>query len=221
MGWIRRTNFRETNEADTDWAAKQQVARKLATIVLESETVLYGRWFAGDDNIVADSLSRDGLYLPPPSHLLLLQHFMPTQLPTNFHLREVPNEICSFITSMLESLPANKQWWKPPKPSAMLLGTIGSLSSITQVCQTPTSLKTFLVSKGTSLSVHLRKQFAKHPSPEAIEKTWWKEQSAPPSHMWLRPSGKMTGRTPDWTQMAKLASSSTNNAEATATPMAL
>ena len=50
MGWLRRTNFRENEECDMEWAAKQQVARKLASLVLESNSCLYRQWFKGADN---------------------------------------------------------------------------------------------------------------------------------------------------------------------------
>ena len=63
MGWLQKTNFREEDEDDTDWIAKQAVARKLASIILDLESVLYCQWFCRNQNIVADSLSRDTLYL--------------------------------------------------------------------------------------------------------------------------------------------------------------
>ena len=217
MGWLRRTNFREEDENNKDWEVKQEVARKLATIILNSESVLYRQWFLGNDNIVADSLSRDALFLSEDTHILFLKKFFIKQIPKNFHLKEVPKEICSFITSMLESLPENKQRWKQPKPSEILLGEIGSPSYIKQVCKNINSWKDFLASKGTSWSAHLLKRLEKHPSPQEIEENWWKNQSVPPSHMWLRPSGQTIGKTPDWTQMVKSASSSKSNARGTKT----
>ena len=38
-GWLRRSNFRETDESTVDWMAKQEVGRKLANLVLEAEAV--------------------------------------------------------------------------------------------------------------------------------------------------------------------------------------
>jgi hypothetical protein len=38
MGWLRRSNFRETNEDGNDWKVKQEVARKVATLVLDAKT---------------------------------------------------------------------------------------------------------------------------------------------------------------------------------------
>ena len=40
MGWLRRSNFRENDEHDMDWLAKQKVARQLATLILQSNTCL-------------------------------------------------------------------------------------------------------------------------------------------------------------------------------------
>ena len=41
MGWLRRTNFRDDNESNQEWIVKQDVARKLAELILDLETVLY------------------------------------------------------------------------------------------------------------------------------------------------------------------------------------
>ena len=41
MGWLRRANFREVDEINLEWFAKQTVARKLASLILKSNTVLY------------------------------------------------------------------------------------------------------------------------------------------------------------------------------------
>ena len=72
MGWLRRSNFREKDESDKEWEVKQSVARKLARLVLDSETVLYKQWFAGELNVVADSLSRDCYYLNESTHQTFL-----------------------------------------------------------------------------------------------------------------------------------------------------
>ena len=63
MGWLRRTKFQYDDESNHEWIVKQDVARKLAELVLDSETVLYEQLFAGSSNVVADSLSRDCYYM--------------------------------------------------------------------------------------------------------------------------------------------------------------
>ena len=52
MGWLRRSNFRENDENDQEWLAKQKVARKLATLVLDSNASIYRQWFPGVENVV-------------------------------------------------------------------------------------------------------------------------------------------------------------------------
>ena len=41
MGCLRRSNFRENEEHDLEWLAKQKVAQKVAALVLDSGTTLY------------------------------------------------------------------------------------------------------------------------------------------------------------------------------------
>jgi len=55
MGWLRKTNFADK----LDEAVQLATARKLADLVLNSESCLYSQWFSGSENSIADSLSRD------------------------------------------------------------------------------------------------------------------------------------------------------------------
>ena len=219
MGWLRRSNFKETNEDDNEWLVKQQVARKVASLVLQSDTMLYHQWFKGEQNVVADSLSRDLYYLNMKSHEQFLHSVAPSQLPSNFHIKAVPAEICSFIISILEQLPVKKLRLIPQKPSEIALGNVGILSSLALGSKnTPTSKGCQNLPKISS-SQHSPKQSEKPLSHQEITNFWWKQQSSPPSHMWHRPSGQTIGQTQDWTETVKLASSCKSNSEVTKTPM--
>ena len=101
MGWLKRSNFKEKDEDDNEWLVKQQVARKLANLVLESDTMLYQQWFKGEFNTVSDSLSRDCYFLSHKLHSNFLKKSVPSQLPSNFHIKPVPTEISCFITLIL------------------------------------------------------------------------------------------------------------------------
>ena len=68
MGWLRRSNFRENDEHDSEWLANQKLARKLAELVLYSNTTVCRQWFRGADNIVAYSIPRDAYYLSNSTH---------------------------------------------------------------------------------------------------------------------------------------------------------
>ena len=53
--------------------SKQKVARKLASLILDSDSVLYSHWFKGIWNLVTDSLSRDVHLFSEKMHEQFLQ----------------------------------------------------------------------------------------------------------------------------------------------------
>ena len=219
MGWLRRSNFRLKEENDFEWKVKQNIARKLASLVLESKTMLYRQWFAGELNVVADSLSRDAYYLSQQSHTSFLHSVASPQLPQNFHISPVPTEICYFISSMLEQLPVKELRLLPQKPSETALGNAGILLSLESEHLPSCILTHYQHSRKTSSCPPSHKPSENVLSHKDITNIWLKEQSAPPLHMWHRPSGQTTGRTQDWTATVKLASYCKNNTEGTKTKM--
>ena len=221
MGWLRRSNFKENNnenieeETNEDWMVKQDIARKLADIILSANSCLYSQWFAGDKNVCTDSLSRDGLFLSRSSHLAMLNHYIPKQTPANLDIRPLPKVIVSWIGSLLQRMPVLTRRFVKPKPSELLLGVAGTISS------SPSVLSKFYSSMDsrrfikTSSCLPSLKQCVKQPSVDSLKSLWSNRLSKPPSHMWHRPSGQVTGLTRDWTLMVRLASSSKNNGEDT------
>lgn len=199
MGWLRRSNFREKDESDEEWKVKQQIARKLGDLLLDHDLVLYRQWLKGDFNIVSDSLSRDAYFLPPHAHKLFFKILAPTQIPENFNIKPVPNEIASFIISILRQLPVKKQRLLPLKRSDLAHGNVGVLSYCLLASQKALSSKTSLTSPEILSSAPSVKPSDSLPSLKEIKNAWLKGQSQPPSQMWFRPSGQGTRRTPDWT----------------------
>ena len=204
------------DDSDKSWKVKQQLGRKLATLCLDSNTVLYKQWLKGQDNVVADSLSRDNYYLSANTHSRFLQLSVPQQLPKNIRIKPVPKEICSFITSILQQLPETQLQSSQPKPSELALGNIGQLTLVASELAASIS-KVSIPTIRTSYYQDLPKQLEQVPSLEEIVGIWLRDQSQPPLHMWHRPSGQTTGRTPDWTRMAKHASYCRNNLKDTET----
>ena len=212
-GWCRRTNFREQSEGDHDWIVKQKVARHLANLVLDSDTVLYTQWFKGTWNLVTDSLSRDVHFMSNDLHTKFLHKTVAKQLPLNFHIVTLPEKISSFILSTLQQLPVKKQRLRQLKVSELALSKLGKDFYSELESQDPCIWMDSTLSRKIYSSLPLLTPFEPAPSLQEIIDTWWKAQSSPPSHMWLRPSGQTTGLTPDWTQMARLVSCSKNNHE--------
>ena len=215
MGWLRRSNFKQAEESDIEWEIKQNVARKLATLVLDAKQVLFKQWFKGELNVVADSLSRDLYFLSPKTHENFLNIVAPSQLPQNFQIKAVPEEIYSFIISTLEQLPVKELRLKPQKASELARGNVGILSSIASASSAHLSSMACPNSSQTSSCQPSPKQSGKQLSHQEIVDIWWKERSVPQSHMWHRPSGQTIGTTPDWTETVRLASSSKNKCEDT------
>ena len=107
-GWLRKSNFKEDDENDVETTVKLVAARHLATLILQAKACLYSQWFAGDENDISDSLSRD-IHLSTPILTNLLKFSFPSQIPTNFRFVQLPCKIVSWVSSLLERLPVNPQ----------------------------------------------------------------------------------------------------------------
>ena len=130
LGWMIRSNFRQSEDSDTSWMVKQQLGRKLVYLTLDSHTVLYKQWLKGQHNVVVDSLSRDNYYMNANTHTLFLKLTVPQQLPANFRIKTLPKEICSFIILTLQQLPDTQLQCSRQKPSELALGNTGILTSL-------------------------------------------------------------------------------------------
>ena len=91
ISWIHLSNFSEKNQS-----AHQAVARKLANLCISSDLCMCSQHFKGAYNVVADSLSRD---FHAPSQIItnLFKLICPNQMPQDFHIFPVPQEIESRV----------------------------------------------------------------------------------------------------------------------------
>ena len=99
-------------EKDADVAVKLATARKLADTLIETNTMMCSQWFQGKRNPEADSLSRD-TDLSDADLTKLLLSSPECQLPSNFRIAPLPNEIASWIVSQARTLPVRKQLQRP------------------------------------------------------------------------------------------------------------
>ena len=157
------------------------------------------------------------IYLTQHMHFSKLTD--PTQVPENFKIRPFPKNICSFITSILQLLTTNNQWFLPKKPSELSISNACVLSCLASESEKSTS-KNFLSSSKTFSCQPSLKLCEKQLSLEEIKMNWWKQQSVPHYHMWNRHSGQTTGHTPYCTLTVKHALSSKNSSEDTPIMMA-
>jgi hypothetical protein len=125
--WLNKTNFSDKTSPSEN-SIRLIIARKLASLILESHTCLYSQWFQGDKNIIADALSRE--HEISNEHLVLsLTSSYPTQTPAGLKICHLPREVSSWICLMLLQLPKQTPARQPPHRSTPDPGTAGSVSS--------------------------------------------------------------------------------------------
>ena len=107
MGWMRKSNFTNDDENDTDTISKLAAARHLARIVQESLSCLYTQWFCGEDNNVSEFLSREH-HLSASFLTNLLSSSIPNQLPPDLNIAPLTSVIDSWLFSLLAKMPVNK-----------------------------------------------------------------------------------------------------------------
>jgi len=107
LGWLRKSNFADK----VDEMVQLSTARKLADIMLSSNIGLFSQWFPGEENVVADSLSRDFHLSDVDLSNLLLLH-CPDQVPFGLKILPVPPDIISWLTCLLLSQPQEAPWTK-------------------------------------------------------------------------------------------------------------
>ena len=195
-GWLWKSNFIEDDEDPIQATIQVEVAHLHATHYLLNEIREYNQWFRGANNNVADALSRDNDRTDDKLTQILRSH-CPYQLPQHFEIVPLPNEIVSWLTSLLLRLPAKQQLAETH--SATKLGRGTATQSIAEASDLATtfSSKTYpkpTESKSSELSPWLcvKGDFFDH-----MILPWLKAQSQIPSTMWLRSSGKMGTTTPN------------------------
>jgi hypothetical protein len=108
-GWLVKSNFTDDKYEDPiETKVRNIVCRHHTTLVIDHEIREYSQWFPGEENLVADSLARDN-DRSDEELTRVLKYFCPQQVPENFELRSLPNEIVSWLTSLLQMLPVKPQ----------------------------------------------------------------------------------------------------------------
>ncbi len=144
-GWLRKSNFSDSE----DEVAQLTTACQLAKLVIDLRSCLYSQWFAGVDNTVSDTLSRD-FHLTDSSLIHLIHSKIPHQVPFGLKICQLPQEITSWLTCMLRNLPSKEQWSKEPTQSNLSLGIDIKLTFHQLDCQMTGSLIPSPLAKNTA-----------------------------------------------------------------------
>jgi hypothetical protein len=192
-GWLRKSNFAD----DTDEFVQLSIARKLASLMIDTRSCLYSQWFSGDENNISDSLSRD-FHLNSSNLSVLLSSNFPIQAPFGLEILPLPSDIVSWATSLLQSQPQAGQWSGEPTRSKFALGlvsrtTFGPSASATMTTWIPSIADNVTRSSALLLKPSERVDFLlSHPSLSRLN------QSEPPWISWHRPSSWLTDQIHDW-----------------------
>ena len=108
IGWLKKSNFTEVDEDDTNTTAKLLASRWLARLVKYSGSCFYSQWFLGSDNDVDNFLSRD-FHLSIPLLTNLLTSHTNSHLPHHFK-KNLPSDIDSWLCSVLGKLHVKTAW---------------------------------------------------------------------------------------------------------------
>ena len=216
-GWLKKSNFKYSNDESTAMTeAKLKLARDHALRLMDNKCCDYSQWFQGEKNDLADSLSRDH-HLPKNVLTHLFKTSIPSQTPKNLTISPLPQEIHCYITSLLQSLPANTQQQERLKTSKIARGAAGMSSSQIWNWDEILSSKNLTNDKEPSSSLPLDRQLENADFLKNLEMPWWARLSKPPWTTYHRPSETLTGLTRGMTEMASLAEFYKNSSRATKT----
>ena len=190
-GWLRKSNFDDAEPLHLS------LARAMANLIMDYNSCLYSQWFPGDANNLTDALSRD-THLDNDALLTLLLSHVPEQIPEGFCICPLPLELVSQIMTWLRNLPALTESPGAPQQSKFATGATGKHSSTRLNSMViPSSLVSPGVSS-TASSLPLPR-----PSTPMTSRTTqvhqrllhqYLTQSTPPSMLWHRPTGLITGQ---------------------------
>ena len=209
-GWAHKTNFSMIPEEvdcqvdPVEANARIEVARKFAYLCMDANICHFSQWFPGKENDVSDALSRDDDRSDEELTNILYSH-VPEQMPEHFKIVPLPQEIVSWLTSLLSTLPVKAQLQERHTRTKLGRGGDG-LSTQNQSESNKISSSTDSPNPKESKSWEpLPWLCAKDDFRARLMIPWLKQQSAIPSHLFHRPSGRTNDQTQQKMKMGSLA----------------
>jgi hypothetical protein len=205
-GWLRKSNFSD-NLLLPESSLRLVVARKLASLLIDTSSCLYSQWFKGDLNNIADTLSRAHNLSNSELSSFLTSSF-PEQTPAGITIYDLPKEILYWTSLMLQKLPKQPPSFQAHQENINDLGQDGS-SSCPQLEYHPTtpSWITSQHQRNTNSSVPSSQQLETTNSPilNKIDLRLSNPSLALlPWDMWHRPSQLLIDKTQDLPVMENL-----------------
>jgi hypothetical protein len=187
LGWIHKSNFHPESYAEQ--SSHLALARHITTMLADLEVIQCGQWLPGDDNAVADKLSREHVL---SNHDLteLIVSIYPSQTPIGFRISPLPPAIISWATYWMHHTRETKE--SPPElfPRATRGGNGGWSSCTTANSTTTSSLDNLQHTKGICFSEPLPSPpvIASGRNPRRDMTTWLQNHAVPSLTQFARPS---------------------------------
>ncbi len=103
VSWLHKASVDELENKPLHMAT-----RKYAETLMNQNCCLYSQHIQGAKNSVADALSRMHNYSPLHLHSYIIENFH-SQVPTTFHIVQLPQEISSWLISWLQKVKELKE----------------------------------------------------------------------------------------------------------------
>jgi hypothetical protein len=204
-GWLKKTIFLEKGSDPIKDTIRLKIAQQHSSHFTNHNIKEYSQWFPGKKNNVANSLSWDFDLDETEISKYLHLHY-PSQLPPHFQVVPLPNELESWLISLLLQLPMKEQLREPhtktrPEPNGDGMSTSSqSVSSMTSTWTHSPDVNE------TSSSAPSPQQFGKDNFQATLSKPRLQEQSKIPSRVYARSSGSKDNQTHRKTKTFNLAS---------------
>jgi hypothetical protein len=201
LGWIHKSNFHP--EKDVEQASHLALARHITEMLTELDVIQCGQWLPGDDNEVADKLSREHVMSNSDLTKLIVSSY-PSQTPIGFQISPLPPEITSWATYWMRHTRATTE--SPPElfRKETRGGNGGWSSCITASSTTTSSSASSRHMNGICFSEPLPSppETANGRNPRRDMTIWLQSHAAPPLTQFARPSSSPDTMIPAKTPMA-------------------
>ena len=119
LGWMHKASFDPVNTDSHD-----AVAQWLGWMLVNNETYLYSQYIKETVKIIAFSLSRD--FLKSDQTLTnIFDQILPQQTAAMFHIKQLPRNVISWISSLAAASTLPTASPKPLQPSSLATGKGG------------------------------------------------------------------------------------------------
>ena len=213
IGWLFKSS--KLDPTSPSHMAHLLAARHLATLLMNHGCCIASQHIKGELNVVADLLSFVGeddrgkhhpLAHDHPPNDVLTQRFhdhLPSQVPESFAISQLPNEILSWVTLVLQTMESSLIAAKKGGTKTQTgFGGDGQGSADGQatrltpssLCYPTTSENSWCDRSSSAIAMPSGKPMVT--LMETVRGRWWRALSAKPQATWLRRFGAISGRAP-------------------------